>query len=843
MTDPVGALAQDLRYAARGLRKSLGFTLVSVLTLGVGIGATTAVFSVINGVLLRPLPYPDSDRLVAVSNVFPDSGNRFGLVSGSDVVNWRADNHVFNVFDQLEFVSHPDIVAMSGAGYGERAAVQHLTWRVLTMLGVKPFLGSIPNDDLSERRGSDGVLISYEFWKRHFAGDPSVLGQTVFVDTMAGPVVAVLEPGFDLFGTGVPDVCIIHGMSDVVDSGIGDVRWEVAVGKLKLGVSIEQAQAAMKVTQLHLAQVFPETYKNVGIRVDPLQERLFGRWSGMYYTLFGIVGLVLLIACVNVANLLMVRGDGRRKEIAVRVAMGANKRTLIRQVLTESVLLSLIGGLVGLLLSFLSVRIFNSWAPFWFPRQTSALVDGRVLLFTFATCVLTGIGFGLIPAYRAARTNLNECLQEGTRSPATISRHRTRNTLVVIEIALSLVLLMFAGLMINTLIRILRTPPGFAPEHLLTAQVRLTGEKYIRGTPPTDPDYFNLIQPPVEQFCDRVLDRLRSTPGVEDVAITDWLPLLEGAGDSSQYASPGFTIAGQSVSNAAEKPNVLREGVSSDFFPLMSIPVIRGRGITERDTPSNAWVVVINQTMAKRYWPNQDPIGQTIKFDDSPDEKARQIVGIVQDVKQFSLAMPAQPEAYVPYQQLSSRIYPGWTEARIHKSVVIRTHAEPKALMQSMRRIISQLAPESAIFGITTVERTVSQSATSWSFLSYLLELFAAIALLLAVIGIYGVISYSIRERRHELGLRMALGALPAQVLTLVLRQAMVLCVTGVAIGVVGSFAATPLMSKFFYGVKPNDLLTLVLVSSLLITVTFFASYVPARHATKIDPMQTLRHE
>ena len=669
-----------------------------------------------------------------------------------------------------------------------------------------------------------------------------MLGQNVFVDTGAGPIVAVLEPGFDLFGTGVPDVYVIHGMSDVVDSGINDVRWEDAVGKLKLGVSIEQAQAAMNVTQRHLAQVFPETYKNVGVRVDPLQKRLFGHWAGVYYTLFGIVGLVLLIACVNVANLLMVRGDGRRKEMGVRVAMGANKRTLIRQVLTESVLLSLIGGLVGLLLSFLSVRIFNMWTPFWFPRQTSVLVDGRVLLFTFATCVLTGIGFGLIPAYRAVRTNLNECLQEGARSTATSSRHRTRNMLVVIEIALSLVLLIFAGLMINTLTRILRTPPGFAPEHLLTAQVRLTGEKYINASPPTDPD-FNLILPPVGQFCNRVLERFRSTPGVEDVAIIDWLPLLDGAGDSAQYASPGFTITGQSVSNAAEKPTVLREGVSSDYFPLMSIPVIRGRSITEQDTPSNAWVAVINQTMAKRYWRNQDPIGQAIKFDDSPSEKPRQIIGIVQDVKQFSLAIPAEPEAYVPYQQLSSRIYPGWTEARVHKSIVIRTHADPKALMQSMRRIISELAPESAIFGITTVERTVSQSATDWRFLSHILELFAAIALLLAVIGVYGVISYSIGERRHELGLRMALGAQPSQVLGLVLRQAMALCVTGVAIGLIVSFAATPLMSKFLYGVKPNDLLTYVLVSSILITVTFFASYVPARHATKIDPMQTLRHE
>lgn len=839
MTGSIEALAHDLRYAARGLRKSPGFTLTAVLTLAIGIGATTAVFSVINGVLLRPLPYPDSGRLVAVSNVFPKSGSPFGLVSGSDVANWKADNRVF---DRLEFVSHPDIVAMSGGGYGERVAVQHMSAEMVPLLGIRAFMGTLPPDDLTEDRNPTGFLISYEFWKRHFGGDPKVLGQSIFVDTGSGPIAAVLEPGFDLFGTGVPDVYVIHGMPNAVTSGADDVRWEDAIGRLKRGVSIEQAQAAMNVTQRHLAQIFPQTYKDVGVRVDPLQKRLFGHWAGVYYPLFGIVALVLLIACANVANLLLVRGDGRRKEIGLRVALGANRGTLIWQVLTESVLLSLVGGVLGLLLSLLGVRIFNVWAPFWFPRQTGAIVDWRVLLFTFGTCVLTGIAFGLIPAYRAVKTNVKECLQEGSRSTATISRHRTRNTLVVTEIALSLVLLTFAGLMINTLTRILRTSPGFAPEHLVTAQVRLTGDKYINSAPPTDPD-FNLILPPVGQFCDRVLERFRSTLGVEDVAIIDWLPLIDGAGDDAQYASPGFTIAGQSASTAGEKPSVFREGVSADYFPMMRIPIIRGRGVTEQDTAGNAWVAVINEAMAKRYWPNQDPIGKTIKFDDSPDEKPRQIVGIVPDVKQFSLTMPAEPEAFVPYQQLASRIYPGWTEARVHKSIIVRTHADPKAMMQSMRQVISELAPESAIFGTTTVERTVSQSATDWRFLSQVLELFAAIALLLAIIGIYGVISYSIGERTHELGLRMALGAQRGQVMGLVLRQAMALSLIGVGIGIAGSFAATPLLAKFLYGVKPHDMLTLVLVSSLLMAVTFIASYVPARHATKIDPMQTLRHD
>ncbi len=835
MTDAIEALAQDLRYTARGLRNTPGFTLTAVLTLAIGIGATTTVFSVINGVLLRPLPYPDADRLVAVSNVFPNDGSSFGLVSGSDVANWKADNQVF---DRLEFISHPDIVAMSGGGYGERVAVQHMSAEMVPLLGIKAFMGTLPPDDVSENNNPTGCLISYEFWKRHFGGDPKTLGKTVFVDTGSGPIGAILAPGFDLFGTGVPDVYVIHGIPNTVDSGINDVRWENAIGRLKPGVSIQQAQAAMKVRQLHLAQMFPETYKDLGVRVDPLQERLFGRWASIYYTLFGVVALVLLIACANVANLLLVRGDGRRKEVGVRVALGANRGSLIRQLLTESVLLSLIGGLIGLVLAFVGVKLFDVWAPVWFPRETAAIIDSRVLLFTFGTCVLTGIAFGLVPAYRAVRTSLTECLQEGGRSTATISRHRTRNTLVVTEIALALVLLICTGLMINTLRRILGTSPGFASDHLLTAQVRLTGDQYIK----MDPN-FNVILPPVGQFCNRVLDRFRSTPGVEDVALIDWLPLLDTFGDSAQYASPGFTIAGQRVSTAIERPNVFREGVSADYFPMMRIPILRGRGVSEQDTASSAWVVVINQAMAKRYWPKQDPIGQAIKFDDSPDEKPRQIVGIVQDVKQISLTQPARPEAFVPYQQLSSRIDPSWTEARVHKSIVIRTHADTKEVMQSMRQIITGLAPESAIFGITTVERTVSQSATDWRFLSQVLELFAGIALLLAIIGIYGVISYSVGERRHELGLRMALGAQREQVLGLVLRQAMLLSLLGVMIGVAGSFAATPLLAKFLYGVEAHDPLTLFLVSLLLMAVTSVASYIPARHATKIDPMQALRHE
>jgi len=835
MTGWIEVLGQDLRYAIRRLRKSPGFTLIAVLTLAIGIGATTAVFSVINGVLLRPLPYPDADRLISVSNVDQKEPRWSQSVSSTDVAHWRADN---GVFEALEFISHPDFVAMSSAGFGERVGAQHVSARLLPLLGIKSFLGTIPAPDVVDKPGFAGVLISYEFWKRHFGGDPHVLGQKMFIDTFSAQIVGVLEPGFDLFGWGTPEVYIVHGEGNPAISGVDDVRWFTSIGKLKRGVSIPQAQAAMDVTAGHLARAFPEAYKDLGVRVEPLQKHLFGWSADVYYVLFGAVGMVLLIACANVANLLLVRGDARRKEIGVRVALGANQRSLIRQILAESLLLSLAGGGAGLVLSFLGLRVFNVWAPFWLPKATGIFVDGRVLLFTLATCVTTGIAFGIVPAYRAVKSEVNECLRESGRSTATVSRHRTRNTLVVTEIALAFVLLICAGLMINTVIRVLRTTPGFNPAHLLTAEVRLTGEKYMDSST-EDATGLNSILPPVDQFCRQALERTRNIPGVEEVALVDWLPLLETAGP----AFPGFTIAGQNVSTASEKPNVLRQSISANYFGLMGIPVLRGRGITAEDTPSNAWVVVINEATARQFWRNEDPIGSTIQFDDSPQEKPRLVVGVVGDVKEFVLTEPARPEVYVSYQQLPTRIKGLWTETRIHKSLIVRTHSASKTLMQNMRRTLSELAPESAVFGITTVDQTVSQSAAQWRFLCQILELVASIALILAVIGIYGVISYSVGERAHELGLRMALGAQRGQVLGLVLRQALVLGLTGVGIGLVCSFAATPVLAEFLYGVKSHDPLTLVMVTSLLMAITLLASYVPARRATRIDPMRTLRHE
>ena len=830
----IEALGQDLRYAARGLWKKPAFTLVAVLTLALGIGGTATIFSAIDALLLRPLPYPNQNRLVTISNVFPQYPQYRGPVSATDVAHWIADNQVF---EEIEHVSGPDRVAMSSSGSAERVGVQHVSARLFPLLGIKSYLGSLPTDDKTEQQGSLGVALSYEFWQRHFGGDPNILGRSIFVDTWSSHVIAVLNPGFDLFGTGPPEIFEIDAIGSPAESGINDARWLTAVAKLKPGVTVQQAQSAMNVTAQRLAQVFPEVYKGVGVRVEPLQKGLFGWSSEIFYLLFAAVGFVLLIACTNVANLLLVRGEGRRREIGVRVALGASRSSLVRQLLTESVLLSTVGGVAGLVLAFVGIQILRVLSAQLLPTAEVTL-DGRVLFFTFGICILTGLVFGLIPAYRASKNDVNESLRDGGRSTATKSRHRTRNVLVITEVAVALVSLICAGLMLNTVVRLLRTSPGFNPEHLLTAEVRLTGDRYMDAMD-QDKTGLNLIKPPVRVFCRQVLEQIKNIPGVENAALVDWLPLAR----DPQPAFPGFTIAGGPAYAPGEKPSAILDGASPDYFQLMGIPILRGRGITEHDTETSAGVVVINEAMARQFWPKEDPMGREITFDSSPEEKPRQIVGIVGTVKRFVLTEDSRPQAYVPYLQQTPHTVPGWTESRVHKALVIRTRSSSAALIETVRRTISSLAPDSAVFGVTTVDETVSISARFWSVLAQMLGIFAAMALILAAIGIYGVISYSVSERSHELGLRMALGAQPKHVVRLVLRQAMTLSVLGVIIGVAASFAAVPLLAEFLYGVKPHDVLTTVLVSALLIVVTFFASYIPASHATAIDPIETLRHD
>lgn len=826
---------QDLRYALRQLRKAPGFTITAILTLALGIGANTTIFSAINTALFRPLRYPENSRLVAVFNQNVKDRRMRGLSTG-DLANWKRQN---SVFDQLEASStFAAKIVMAGPGGPMRIGVQYVTPGLLPLLGVKPVLGRLLLDADAKPNNEFNVVLSYRYWHGHFGDDPSILGKQFFMDTAPITVVGVASPGFDLMGAGDTDVYQPLSTENVPPSELTN-RWLLGVGRLKPGVNLEQAQSAMNVLARHFEEAFPDTNKDLGVKLQPLHDALFGWTRPILYPLLGAVAFVLLIACTNIANLMLSKAAARRKEVGIRSALGANRLRLVRQVLTESVLVAVLGGLLGLGLSFGGTRAFVALAPQWYPQAKEITIDVRVLAFTLVISVLAGIAFGLAPALRNSKVDLIDSLKEAGRSSSTGSRHRTRSIFVVVEVALSLVLFISAGLMMNTFLRVLRSSPGFQAEHVLTAEFRLTGKKYL-DVAPLEKTGFDIVTPQVEIFCKQVLERVKALPGVQSAALIDWLPM------SDQMDSSGrtFTIAGRTPMLAGEKPGAIYTAISPDYFKVMQIPLLRGRYPGEQDVESTPWVVVINQVMARKFWRNQDPVGQVITFDTVPnEERPREIVGIVGDVKQVASGMDPQPEIYVPYLQQVSQTPSMFTETRLHKNLVLRTSFESQSLIDSLRKTIAELDKSTPVYGITSVRQVVVDSTTWERFYTQLLGGFAFVAILLAAIGIYGVISFSVLERRHEIGIRMALGAQRQQVIGLMLKEGMVLSLFGVVIGVAASFAATPLIKSFLYGVKPYDPLTWSLVSLFLVGVTIVATYVPGRRATKVDPMVTLRQE
>jgi len=827
----------DLRYALRMMRRNPGFTAVAVLSLALGVCANTTIFSAINALLFRRLPYQNNDRLVGLLN---RSFSQRGIqgVSTGDLANWRKQN---SVFDQIEVTStFASKNVLVGPGGSERVGIQYLTPGLLGLLGVKPIVGRLLlNEDANPtNQGASNVVLSYTYWHRRYEDDPHILGKSFFMDTAMVTVVGVLQPGFDLWGTG--DTDIYQPLSAEGAAAVDMTnRWLLAVARLKPGVKLEQAQSSMDVVARRLEQAYPDSNKDVGVKVQSLRETLFGWVGQILYPLFAAVAFVLLIACTNIANLMLSRASARRKEVGIRSALGASRFRLIRQMLTESVLLALLGGMLGLALSFWGTKAFVTLAPQWYPQAKEITMDGRVLAFTLAISILTGIAFGLAPALRASKTDLTDSLKEGGRSSSAGSRHRTRSIFVVVEVALALVLLVSAGLMMNTFLRVLHASPGFRTNRVLTLEFRLTGTKYLDVTP-LDKTGFAVVTPQVEIFCRRVLEGIKALPGVDSVALIDWLPM------SDRMDSPerGFTIAGRPPVLPGEKPNALFSAISLEYFRVMDIPLLRGRFPTEQDTESAPWVVVINDAMARKFWPNQDPIGQVLTLDTVPgEERPREVVGVVGNVKQFASRVDPNPEIYAPYQQQPKQSPSMFTETRLHKSLVVRTSSESKTLMDTVRKTVAEMDKQSPVFGINTVRNVVENSTTGERFYTQLLGSFAIVALLLAAIGIYGVISYSVVERSHEIGVRMALGAQSGQVLRLMLKEGLTLSALGVVIGLTASFAAVPLLSVFLYGVKPYDPLTWSLVSAFLMAVTLVATYLPGRRATQVDPMVALRHE
>ena len=830
-------LGADIRFATRSLMKNPAFLVVVVLSLALGIAANSTIFSVLDTFLYRPLPYPHPERLVVVWQTESAHPDRTIPPPIAELVDWQKQNHVF---EDIALISFNDTASVSGLGEPRPLRVEYVTPNLFSLLGAKPILGRIFLPTEAQDR-AQAIVISAEFWKRELNSDPEVLGKTFAIEGVVSTIVGVMQPHFAPFYGGRLDVWIpINAASSRYSARID--HWLMPVARVKPGVTLTQAQTEMDVVSGRLEQEYPATNKGVGTKVRPLHEDLY-RFAGQaLYPLFGAVAFVLLIACVNVANLLQVRTETRRKEYALRASLGAGRRRLIQQLLTESGILALSGGLLGIGLTFAGIRLLVALAG-EFPNSTEITVDARVVLFTLGVSLLTAILFGLAPAMQASRPDLNVVLREGERKTTTTSGRLGRHSLAVAEVALAMVLLVGAGLMINTIFHLQRVNPGFDVNHVLSMDLQLPeGGKYLERVPGGD---MEKTLPSVTAFYQRLLEKTSVLPGVESAALIGALPTR----CCPEFYS--FAILGHPAPPPENRPRAGYSEVSSGIFSTLKIPLIKGRYLDERDTEAMPWVIAVNQSFASKFFPNEDPIGQQIllRYDPYPvDElRPRQIVGIVGDVKHFGLGEETPPFVYAPFTQQPAVFPGGAARAHLHKALVLRTPSGPmsgaKNLAVSVKQALAQLDPNQPVTNIMTMEDVLSASLGDYRLYMELLGIFAGVAVLLAAVGIYGVMSYSVSERTHEIGIRMALGAHPGDVLGLVAKLGLKLTSIGVAIGVALAFGLTRLISTFLFGVKPTDPLTYAAVALSLAAIALLACYIPARRATRVDPMIALRYE
>ncbi|HYJ87663.1 MAG TPA: ABC transporter permease [Pyrinomonadaceae bacterium] len=818
----MGNLLQDIRYGFRRLLKRPGITAIAVVSLGLGIGANTSIFSVVNAVLLRPLPYQDSERLVVLWEtnsqqiaVQMNTQNR-NQVAPANFLDWNNQNQVFEGMAAIRVLSFN----LTGGDLPERVPGAIVTQNLFSLLGVKPALGrSFLPEDAQPNRERVAVL-SDGLWQRRFGADPNVIGQKLSLNNELFSVIGVMPREFEY-----PDDAELWVLSRLeVPEAPGAAKADLltnrvahylfVVARLKPGVTMQQAQAEMKNIGSRLQSQYPDTNGSMGVRVVTMHEEIVGDIKPALQILLGVVFFVLLIACANVANLLLARATSLRKEIAVRIALGANRAHIIRHLLIESVLLALVGGILGLLIAYLGIRLLVTLAPSDIPRLNEINLDTFVLGWTFLISVLTGVIAGLVPALQFSKPNLNETLQEGGRgADAGSSSRRIRGLLVVAEVALTLILLTGAGLLVKSVINLQQVNPGFNPENVLTMRLALPAYKYTG-------------EEQSKAFTTELLHRVKNLPGVDSVAITTALPL------SRAEAASSFTVEGQPLPPDGNLPIANWRVVSPEYFQVLSIPLIKGRTFTERDGKDVPSVVIINQTMARSIFPNEDPLARRLVVGGA--KSASQIVGVVGDVRHSGLDAEPKPEMYVSYLQT---VRPAYT-------VAVRTEVDPSSIVPSLRNEISAIDKDQPISLVKTMNELRSESLAQLRFNTTALSLFAGIGLILAGVGIYGVMAYSVAQRTHEIGIRMALGAQPENVLKLVLGQGMVLAIIGVGIGLAASLALTRVMaSLLFGGVTTTDPMTFAFVSLMLALVALLACYIPARRATRVDPLIALREE
>jgi putative ABC transport system permease protein len=802
-------LWQDLRYGARALRKSPGFTLVAVLTLALGIGATTAIFSVVNAVLLRPLPYPDGDRLVYVGQLY-----RSGLAGSGEpkFLFWREQARSFEALACYSGFGGAG-GNLAGGTEAEYVSGMRVSEDFFRALGVHPALGRAFTQEEDQPGGPGVAILSDGLWRRSFGGDTGLIGKTVTLNDRKVTVVGVMPPDFRFGSESGLFVPMRARTGANVDPNA------MVVGRLKPGVSLGQAQSELKVIAEKYRAAFPRhMLEGETVGAQPYQELLTEGVAKYLWIVLGAVSFLLMIACANVANLQLTRAAGRRREIAVRMALGAGGGRIARQLLTEGLVLALAGGAAGLLLALWGTRLLSALIPQGvLPTVADVSVDWRVLAFAFTASVLTGLLFGSAPAWQARKVDVNSALKDSSGKGAT-ARGRLRGALVVSEVALSLVLLVGAGLLVRTFANLLSVAPGFDPHNVLTFQIDLNGERYDTAGE-------------AAAFYRDALERISRLPGVEAAALTNKLPL------DWQFNMPIFLAA-----QPDQAQSVQFRMISPDYFRVMKIDVRQGRPFSNTDDPSAPPVVVVNEAFVRRFFGGQDPFAQQLTVGRGVGDPARQVVGVVADIKQQGLDRPAPPMVFVPIAQVPDKLM---ASVRAFTSVnfVVRTTVEPSGLTQPVKREIATLDPTLALSHIASMEEIGARSVASQRFNMLLLGLFAALGLGLAAVGIYGVMSYAVAQGTREIGIRIALGAQRGSVLRLVAAQGMTLTFIGMAVGIAASLALTRLMGSLLFGVSTTDPATFALYSLLLAAVALAACLIPARRATKVDPMIALRAE